>query len=285
MQINNLTMLNVGYATHNADWNFENVNSPFTRIYYVTKGEGKVRVGNETYTLTPGHLYIIPTFMEHSDICTGLFEHYYVHFYEEHSLGRSIIDSMTFPFEIEATSMDLILFQNLCEHNQAMKLKFSDPKVYDNKRSMIECTNFNRSRPLHDRMESMGILFQLLGRFLKEAKPKIMANDQRVADALEYIEENFVEINAVSQLAQRVCMSCDHLIRLFKSEVGETPMQYIINKKMTAAKMMIASESKPIKEIAYSLGYDDIAYFNRTFKKHTDCTPSQYRKLFNSPDH
>ncbi len=32
MRINNFLMLNVGYATHMSDWNFENINSPFTRI-------------------------------------------------------------------------------------------------------------------------------------------------------------------------------------------------------------------------------------------------------------
>ena len=34
--------LNVGLAIHNADWNWQNVTSPFTRIYYVTKGHAKI---------------------------------------------------------------------------------------------------------------------------------------------------------------------------------------------------------------------------------------------------
>lgn len=281
MIINNLLMLNVGYASHNGDWNYENVNSPFTRIYYVTKGEAKVKIGDETHALTPGHLYIIPTFTEHSDICTGLFEHYYVHFYEEGTSGKTITDTMEFPFEIEATSMDLILFQNLCEHNQAMRLRYSDPKLYDNKTSLIDCTNFNRKRPIYDRMESMGILFQLFGKFVKAGRPKFQTKDERIGGALDYIEQHYTEIGNIKELADKLYMSCDHLIRLFKHEVGVTPMQFIINKKMTAARMMIASESMPIKEIAYTLGYDDISYFNRIFKQHTHCTPSQYRRMFN----
>ena len=154
MNINNLLMLNVGYAQDNADWNYENVNSPFSRIYYVTKGEAFVRIGGEIHRLSPGHLYLIPTFTEHCDICNGVFEHYYVHFYEESTYGPTVTDTLVFPFEIEATSMDLILFQNLCDHNQSMKLRHSDPKLYDNETNLIDCANFNRSRSLHDRMES-----------------------------------------------------------------------------------------------------------------------------------
>ena len=36
--------LNVGLAIHNADWNWQNVTSPFTRIYYVTKGHAKINL-------------------------------------------------------------------------------------------------------------------------------------------------------------------------------------------------------------------------------------------------
>ena len=38
----NLLMLNVGHAMHNADWNFKDVSSPFTRLYYVTEGNAEL---------------------------------------------------------------------------------------------------------------------------------------------------------------------------------------------------------------------------------------------------
>ena len=52
MKISDLLMLNVGYAVHDADWNFENVNSPFSRIYFVTKGSAKVRIGDEVHAIS-----------------------------------------------------------------------------------------------------------------------------------------------------------------------------------------------------------------------------------------
>ena len=56
----NLQMLNVGYAVHNGDWNWQQVSSPFTRIYLVTKGEARLHLPDAEVRLRPHHLYIVP---------------------------------------------------------------------------------------------------------------------------------------------------------------------------------------------------------------------------------
>lgn len=282
MKITDMLMLNVGHAVHNADWNFEKVNSPFTRIYYVTKGEAKVMIDGIEYCLTPGNMYMIPAFTEHTDICNGVFEHFYVHIYEDVVCEQDLMGRFDFPVEIQGTALDVALFQNLCDHNRAMALKFSDPKIYDNKHSLIECVRLNRGRPLFDRLESMGIIYQLVGRFVRFAKPKFQVSDSRIGQALKTISENIDEVLTVDSLAKEACMTKDHFIRLFRKEVGETPAQFIINDKMTKAKLMLASENMSVKEIAFSLGYYDISYFNRLFKKYTLLTPRQYRNCFNN---
>ena len=78
----NLLMLNVGKAQHNGDWNWRDVSSPFTRIYYVTKGEAWLHLPKEMIKLRPHFLYIIPAYTLHSYECHSVFEHYYLHVYE-----------------------------------------------------------------------------------------------------------------------------------------------------------------------------------------------------------
>lgn len=281
MKVSDLLMLNVGHAIHDADWNFENVNSPFSRIYFVTEGEGKVRIDDTVHSLNPGNMYIIPAFTEHTDICDGHFEHYYVHVYEEISSGQQLLSQYDFPFEIRGTEFDLALFRNLSNHNKAMALKFADPRIYDNKNSLIECVRLNRERPLYDRLESAGIIYQFVGKFIHHAKPKFQISDPRIETALKTISANIHEVISVDTLARDACMTKDHFIRLFHKNVGLTPVQFIINDKMTKAQLMLSSENMSIKEIAYALGYFDISYFNRIFKKHTMMTPLQYRTSFN----
>ena len=72
----NPVVLNTGLALHDADWNWKNVYSPFTRLYYVTEGEAQVELEDGLHDLTPGHLYIIPAFCRHTNICHGPFVHY-----------------------------------------------------------------------------------------------------------------------------------------------------------------------------------------------------------------
>lgn len=284
MEINNMLMLNVGHARHDADWNFADINSPFTRIYYVTQGTAQVSIYGSEHTLRPGHLYIIPAFTPHSDRCDSLFHHFYVHIYEDVRAGNDdIMGSYDFPFEIPGDRLDRILFETLCEHNRAMALRFPDPKLYDNKHSLITCVRLNRERPLYDRLESMGIVYRLLGRFIRQATPRYITSDPRISSALRSINAREADNPGirVDDLARAACMSTDHFIRLFRQDVGLTPMQYLIDRRMMKARLMLASESMSIKEIAYRLGYDDISYFARVFRKHVGITPRSYRNDFN----
>ena len=57
-----LTLLNVGIACHQADWNWHNVRSPFARIYYVVEGHAEILLSNKKLELTAGRLYLIPPF-------------------------------------------------------------------------------------------------------------------------------------------------------------------------------------------------------------------------------
>ena len=68
-------VLNVGLAVHNADWNWKNVNSPFTRLYYVTEGSAQIELPDGIYTLSPKHMYFIPAFTIHTNICKSNFVH------------------------------------------------------------------------------------------------------------------------------------------------------------------------------------------------------------------
>ncbi len=278
----NLLMLNVGHAVHEADWNFKDITSPFTRIYYVTEGTATVTISGNEHLLTPGHMYIIPAFTCHSDACDCRFCHYYVHIYEEVSGGDSLIDKYDFPFELQGLSLDLTLFRALCENNTAMALKAPDPRIYDNHTSLIDCVRLNRERPVWERMESIGIICQLLSRFVKEATPKYDVKDSRIREAIKSINASTSDSVRIDILAQSVHMTTDHFIRLFKKEMGCTPAQFAIDRKMMQAMLMLSAEPMMTKEVAYTLGYDNLSYFSRLFKRHTGLTPREYRERFNS---
>lgn len=273
-----LLTLNVGLANHYGDWNWKNVRSPFARLYYVTEGTAQIEMPSGVYTLTPNHLYFIPAYTMHSYICDSAFSHYYIHIYEDLQSDTSILEEWEFPVEVNACSTDLELIKRLCFINPFLKLPQSDPDVYDNHHTLVSNIQLNQRRPFCDKVESRGILFVLMSRFLKYAVPKAEVKDDRIQMSLNYIRKNIGSRLEIDFLADKACMSKDHFIRVFKRETGETPNVYITKRKLEKAELTLVTTALPIKSIADSLGYDDYSYFNRIFKKNAGVTPQQYRE-------
>ena len=269
--------LNVGFARHDGDWNWKNVRSPFARLYLVVEGRAQISLPSGIYNLTPGHLYYIPAFTIHSYICDSLFSHYYIHIYENNLEAESMLDNWDFPVEADATEYDIELFKRLTYINPFLKLPMSNPEVYDNHKMLVSNIDMNMRRPFHDKVESRGILFILLSRFLKMATPKVETRDDRIRSIMSHIRSKLYENHDIDQLAKLACMSKDHFIRIFRKETGETPNAYITKRKMEAAELLLITSEDSIKSVAMSLGYDDCSYFNKTFKKYSGITPQQYR--------
>lgn len=273
-------VLNVGKAVHHADWNWNNVSSPFTRLYYVTEGIAKIELPDGIHILTPGHIYFIPAFTIHTNICDSHFAHYYIHIYEECYSDEDWLDKLDIPFEVQAGELDLLLFKRLCEINPNMSLEKSDPTTYDNNPTLMRNILINKQRTFYDKIESRGIVFQLLSHFFKHAQNKVEIKDRRVEKAIFYIRKHIYEIIDLDMLAKKSCLSKDHFIRLFKKETGAPPLKYINQKKIEKAQLILVTESLTIKEVAYRLAFEDYSYFNRLFKKITGLTPKRYRYLY-----
>ena len=71
-------VLNIGLAIHNADWNWKNVSSPFTRLYYVTEGTAQILISGKIQILKANHMYFIPSMKNTSQTTTywtiGIFQ-------------------------------------------------------------------------------------------------------------------------------------------------------------------------------------------------------------------
>lgn len=274
----NLQMLNVGLACHNGDWNWKDVSSPFTRIYYVKEGEALLHLAHKTVCLQPGHLYIIPAYTHHSYECNGPFVHYYLHVYEGFKNEMSLVESYDFPTEVEGSRDDELLLQRMCEQHPQAQLPASNPQAYDNATQMTDYVLRYRNMPLWQKMELRGAILMLFSRFLRQAIPHIWTSDERMKQVQAHIHTHITESIDIEELAGVACITKPYLIRLFKREFGTSPIQYINSKKVERAQLLLYTTDMPVKEVAYDLGFNDHSYFIRMFRKQTGTTPQEYRE-------
>jgi AraC-like DNA-binding protein len=140
-----------------------------------------------------------------------------------------------------------------------------------------------------DRLPALLQLLLLLSRDA-EARPLTSAasdampsaTEERIGRVLAYLHEHYREQNAVDQLSLIAALSRSSLHRLFKQQTRMTTTDYVTQLRIGNACALLINTDKPISLIADQVGYQNLANFNRQFKKTKGQTPRQFRSAFNS---
>ncbi len=275
-----LSLLNIGYAHLTTNWNYDNVISPFTRLYYITKGNAKVYHSKKEFELKPDHMYLIPSYIYSRYTCDSNHEQYYISFFEEVKNGMSIFNLAPFIYEIKATPIDLQYFKRLLEINPNRALVNDDPEVYDNRPTLLNFKKKNEQLSSAHYMETNGILRILLSRFMNE-KSDVNMKIHTISDisqTISYISENLHKEITVSELASFCHLSTDHFSRVFKRQFGMRPNFYMQSKRVERAQLLLLTTHHSLQQIAEKVGLENLSYFSRVFKKHAGKTPGNFRK-------
>ncbi len=81
----------------------------------------------------------------------------------------------------------------------------------------------------------------------------------------------------MAEVAQACQVSQSWLFHAFPEHTGFTPLGFVIHLRLQEACRLLATSSRKLEDIAVSVGYDDVFYFSRLFKKHIGVPPSAYR--------
>ncbi len=101
---------------------------------------------------------------------------------------------------------------------------------------------------------------------------------QIVQQSLAYIEAHLQEMVSVSRLSRELGTSVSYLSRIFKEITGETIIRTINLKKIEKAKEYLKNTDLKVYEVADLLGFENITYFSKFFKKHTGMSPKDYKE-------
>jgi AraC-like DNA-binding protein len=97
------------------------------------------------------------------------------------------------------------------------------------------------------------------------------------------IDERFAQPHDLHALAKSVNVSVAYLCRIFKAHTGKTVIEYVIERRIQAAIWKLREGDEKVLTVALGCGFNDLAYFNRAFKRIVGMTPSAYRQKIRKP--
>ena len=122
-------------------------------------------------------------------------------------------------------------------------------------------------------------LYKMSTTLVSGSVPKTAVQDeQRVKQAILYIQEHFMERVTLEDIAGSIMVSKSECCRCFKRTLNTTPFEYLMKYRiMESTKRMHRKPQESISEIAGSVGFNNTSYYNKIFRKYMDCTPTEYR--------
>lgn len=229
---------------------------PFSRLYWIKSGQGAVIYPDHTVTLEPGKLFIFPAFKAARYLCPKEMDLYWIHFKAQLFGSLEIFDLLEWKTVVPAP------------HNEDMVEIFK--QFFD--------AMYADDTPKY--FAADGLLRRILGLFATDAshQNERLQNLQRFMPAISYIEQNLHRSISLKELTKIVPLQYAYFCDLFSKTMGQSPIDYINYKRIERAQFLMSQEKKPLKEIAASVGFQDVYYFSRVFKKIVGIAPAHYRK-------
>lgn len=119
---------------------------------------------------------------------------------------------------------------------------------------------------------------------LGNTKPFInTAIDLRIKEMLSYIHAHFAEKITVADLLGSAGISRTECFKIFKDVLGQSPIEYLTQYRMSCACSLLTGSDYTVSEIAGLCGYENPSFFGKVFKTKYGMTPNLYRKASHNP--
>lgn len=254
-----------GYANH-----YHNA----MEIIVCTENQYAVFSCGRTYTLHAGDILIIPPYMLHE--------------LPSNSLGKRfiyLIDiDMLRCFQDYKTLNPAFLEPYLCTADLRPEIY---RHVYD---SLMRMADLYFSHQVFWEISIYSILLEIFttigvnyyrgnaNRNIGNAKDKQTENYALFSTLLNFIDTHYADELTLEQAAEYIGFSKYHFTRLFKQHTNTTFHNYLCYKRIQAVQSLLTEDrDRPITDIAFCCGFNNLTTFSRCFNKYTGCSPTEYR--------
>ncbi len=244
-------------------------------IIYIKKGQGIVTVDFKEYHVSaltlvfilPGQLHSIAQYkdesMEYENI---IFDH-----------------TMLVPKKSDSVNEDFL--KPLTQGKITVPTVFSQVYPYFNDivAPIDACDEICKTKPQGYQLYIKSMLYQFF--FILDNRCRNLVTpkkDRKTIDkmkiVIKYVENNYANKITIAEIADVIGFSESHFMRYFKETMGTSFIEYLKDYRLTMAARLLQSSDDAILDISVEVGFDNLSYFNRSFKARYGMTPRQYRK-------
>lgn len=246
---------------------------PFYEIYYLLQGERSYFINDSVYTVNKGDLVLINPYELHRTDNKGStaagFERILINF--AHDFVEKILpdDIPLLPFGKE---------------NRLIRIPLKEQPAVE--ALLWEMIAESRGKSAGHTAYVRSLLTKLLVRIYRcrshdEPKQEELHNPihRKISEIALYLSDHYKEKPALPDVARAFFISPSYLSRLFKEVTGFHFREYLLLLRLREAQEQLREKSAKVTDIAMSCGFENIAHFNKAFKKMIGISPLQYRKI------
>ena len=246
-----LDLIYFGVSIIGNEWT-GSINSPScSRLYCIKRGTAYITMNNIRTQLIHGKWYLLPAGSTFDYECVDEMDHISFHLklcdFSENDLLSSCKELICFDFP----QADYEFFRNCAKSNNII-----------------------------DGLKMRNIIYEMLIEVIKNHNINIHRENYSpcVYSALNYIKQNLSMNLTINAIAANCFVSKSTITKHFRKELGVSVNEYIINRIMSEAEIMLITTAASILDISEKFGFSDQFYFSRRFKGIFGIPPRDYRK-------
>lgn len=185
------------------------------------------------------------------------------------------------PEQVSSTLNEVIKFKSMIKNTDTiMKMKenlLNQLQQYLHQQNM-DYTFVTSSQSCLSLEEMIDQISPIFHKVLSDIRLPRQKQSSDITHIKDFIDQHYMYPISLDDVSDAFFLSKEHVSRLFRKTYNESVTQYILKKKMESAADLIRTSQLSYREIAYQLGFEDISYFYKQFKKIFGCTPGEYKE-------
>lgn len=258
----------------------------YMQIWYVDKGSVYHWIDGKGHHMLKGDIFVIPPYIVHK-VTLGVQEDIRVIGCE---FAAEFINSQFNDFKKYRDIYDFAYLHPLLGNEGNVKPKVTlspetqiavETVMYD----MLE--EYNVRNKYYDFIIKADLL-RLLAIIAREYKISHRTSEEEqtigryrdnIVDAIEYIDENYSQKLMLEDVCRVSAMSQSYFCYIFKNLTGKTFTEYLTDLRIKKAMGLLTETDMPVSGICFDVGFNNVAYFCRIFKKDVGTSPGEYRRI------